>query len=43
LEKRKDKREKFLAFGNPDVGDPKLHLQFAEEEVKGKIFFWFLS
>jgi CHAT domain-containing protein/predicted negative regulator of RcsB-dependent stress response len=33
-EKRKAGGEKVLAFGNPDLGDPEKHLEFAELEAK---------
>jgi CHAT domain-containing protein len=33
-EKRRAGGEKVLALGNPDVGDPKMNLQFAEVEAK---------
>ncbi|MBI2986052.1 MAG: CHAT domain-containing protein [Deltaproteobacteria bacterium] len=33
-EKRKAKGEKVLAFGNPDLGDPKMELKFAETEAR---------
>ena len=33
-EKRRAMGEKVLAFGNPDLGDPKMSLQFAEVEAK---------
>ncbi len=33
-EKRRAKGEKLLALGNPDLGDPKMNLQFAEVEAK---------
>ena len=33
--KRKERRGKVLALGNPDLGDPRYDLRYAEEEVRG--------